>query len=69
MQEAWKTIYEGFKMVAETFRYVWCSLGEAIEYHEKEEKFRQSWHVPESITLSHQVLSRKPLISNIRNSI
>lgn len=69
IQEVWETIVKTLSELAELVENTICSLAEAIGCHEKEEKFRQSWYVPKSITLSHQVLSRKPLISNIRNSI
>jgi len=69
IQEVCEAIAKTLSELAELVENTICSLAEAIEYLEKIEKFRQSWHVPKSITLSHQVLNRKPLISNIRNSI
>ena len=69
LQDAWEVITEAFGGLARTLKEILCEVFEAIEHIEKEEEFRQSWHVPRNITLNHQVLNRKPLLSNIRNSI
>lgn len=43
-----------------------------VEYQKKmeqEKELRLTWHVLKNITRNHQVLNRRPLFTNIRNSI
>ncbi|RDW21031.1 hypothetical protein CWR48_04255 [Oceanobacillus arenosus] len=69
LQGAWEVIAEAFSELAETLESIFSGVVETIEHIDREEDYRQNWYVPKSITLNHQVLDRKPMLANIRNSI
>lgn len=70
IKEAWDFIQEVFRRITDSFGGVkgMARFAEDVIRLSRKES-RIGWHIPRSTEVPSQVLSRKPLISNIRNRI